>query len=272
MSVIVKRMSPISRQVNEMRINTTKEKTIPEKARFRSYKNYQAKEFNEELAENLSCQTLSTLIENQNVNEATELWVRIFKDTAAKHAPIKEITKTRKRKFIPWFTIDLENLIIERQKRIQLYRLYGLQSDNKLIKVLVNKITHLKRKCKRKYYKEKVEQYDGDPKKMWKVLKEVTQTEKKQDTTEPDFLDQKTANHFNTFFATVGSEIQKRLDVRTNKEKMTVVENFKFKEETEETILKLIDRIRTDVAVGEDDISAKLLKDAKYTVAKTLTQ
>ena len=49
-------------------------------------------------------------------------------------------------------------------------------------------------------------------------------------------------------------------------------EKFNFKEENEETIIKLIDRIRIDVAVGHDDISARLLKDSKMTIAKTLTQ
>lgn len=255
-----------------VKVNTTKIPTLPEKTRFRSYKNYQAEDFNKDLEEKLACQTLNSLIENEKVDEATEKWVEIFLDTAAKHAPIREIKKSNKIKFIPWFTRELENLINERQKRIQLHRLYGFHTDNKLVKVLTNKITHLKRKCKRKYYKEKVEQYEGEPKKMWKILKEVTQTENKQNTTEPDFLDQKTANSFNSFFATIGSEIQKRLNVQTDNRKPIVSENFKFKEETEESIIKLIDRIRIDVAVGEDDISARLLKDAKYTVAKTLTK
>ena len=47
---------------------------------------------------------------------------------------------------------------------------------------------------------------------------------------------------------------------------------FNFKEETEETIIKLIDRIRVDVATGADEISAKLIKDTKFTIANTLTR
>ena len=49
-------------------------------------------------------------------------------------------------------------------------------------------------------------------------------------------------------------------------------DKFHFKEETEESIIKLIDRIKIDVAVGHDDISARLLKDTKHEIAKTLTQ
>ena len=255
-----------------VKVNTAKENAPPEISRFRSYKNYQPDAFNQELQENLSSDTLNKLIEDEKVDEATEMWIKIFKDTADKHAPIKVIKKTKKRKFIPWFTTELENLLMERQRKIQLCGLYGLISDRTAVKVFTNKINHLKRKCKKQYYRGKIKEYDGDPKKMWKVLKEVTQTEKKQSTTEPDFMDQKTANSFNSFFSTVGCKLQKRLGIKTDSGKPTTNENFRFKEETEETILKLIDRIRTDVAVGEDDISAKLLKDAKFTVAKSLTR
>ena len=52
----------------------------------------------------------------------------------------------------------------------------------------------------------------------------------------------------------------------------TSTEKFNFHPEKEETIIKLIDRIKPDVAVGYDEIPAKLLKDSKHTTAKTLTQ
>lgn len=255
-----------------VKANTAKEKHKPEKSRFRSYRNYQPSRFNEDLKEAIACAELKELIEQEKANEATELWVKIFVETAEKHAPIMEVVKSKKRKFIPWFCRELENLIEEKQKRLQLSRLYGRPSDIKLVKMLSNKITRLKRKCKKAYYTEKLQQYEGEPKKMWKVLKEVTQTENKPNNTEPEFIDQRTANQFNTFFATVGSEIQKRLNIKERSESVTVTGGFKFKEENEEKIIKLIDRIKTDVAVGTDDINARLLKDAKHTIAKTLTQ
>ena len=180
--------------------------------------------------------------------------------------------KSKKRKFIPWFSKDLENLIVEKQKRLKLSRLYGSPSDKNLVKMLSNKITRLKRKCKKAYYTEKLQQYEGEPQKMWKVLKEVTQTEKKPNNTEPEFIDQKTVNQFNSFFATVGSEIQRRLNIKERINRVAVTGQFKFKEENEESIVKLIDRIKIDVAVGSDDINARLLKDAKYIIAETLTK
>ena len=43
-------------------------------------------------------------------------------------------------------------------------------------------------------------------------------------------------------------------------------QQFSFKPESEQTIVKLIDRIKTDVAVGYDNINAKLLKESKTVI------
>ena len=63
-----------------------------------------------------------------------------------------------------------------------------------------------------------------------------------------------------------------QLHIKASNDNITGTGQFKFKEENEETIIKLIDRIKIDVAVGEDDINARLLKDAKHTIAETLTK
>ena len=109
---------------------------------------------------------------------------------------------------------------------------------------------------------------------MWIILKYITQTTPDKTSTEPEFIDQNTANQFNEYFATIGSVIQKALGVIGIKEESTTCneDKFQFKEETEENIIKLIDRIRIDVATGTDDINARLIKDAKHTIAKSLTK
>ena len=91
----------------------------------------------------------------------------------------------------------------KKSKNLQLYRLQGLYTDLNIVKTLSNKITHLKRKLKRAFYRDKIQAYDGDPKKMWKILKEVTQTGKSLQYVEPDFLDQNIADGFNNYFATI---------------------------------------------------------------------
>lgn len=111
---------------------------------------------------------------------------------------------------------------------------------------------------------------------MWKVLKEISQTDKRFQHTEPEFLNQNIADTFNSYFATIGTKIQNILNIKEKEQnkvnEQRETDTFCFKAETEETIIKLIERIRTEVAVGHDNIHAKLLKDTKQTISKTLTQ
>lgn len=255
-----------------VKANLTKPKPEKQIVRFRSYKNYSPENFNNDLKQALVNSSLQTFIDEEKVNEATELWVKIFSDTANKHAPIIEKERSKKKKNIPWFNRSLETLISERTKKLKLYRLYGMWTDLKLVKTITNNITHLKRRLKKAYYTDKIEKYDGDPKNIWKILKDVTHTQNKKSTTEPEFINQDVTNKFNKFFATVGSEIQKKLKIADASPVNTGTQKFELMQENEDTIIKLIDRIRTDVAVGSDDINAKLIKDSKHIISNSLMQ
>merc|ERR1712072_930260 len=101
-------------------INTTSEKPTAEKIRYRCYKNYDVLEFNKDLKKSLEDEKLKQLMETENVNEATERWIDIFSSTANRHAPIKEGIKNIKRKYIPWFTSELKEMIEEKNRRLKL--------------------------------------------------------------------------------------------------------------------------------------------------------
>ena len=104
-------------------------------------------------------------------------------------------------------------------------------------------------------------------------MKGATNTEEIKDKTEPNLMNQDTANTFNKFFATVGTKIQEKLNIKTPETQATsVTGNFTFKSETEENIVKLIDRLKCNVAVGCDNINVRLVKDSKHTIAKLLKQ
>ena len=255
-----------------IKLNLTTEKPEPEKVRYRNYRNYNAEIFNVELKQKLTKSDFNKLIDCEELNKAMETFTKTLKETAQKHAPMVEKVKKNKKENVPWFETELEMKIEEKTKKLQLYRLFGNKLDLKSANKIGNEITHLKRKLKRKYYKQKIEEYEGDSKKMWKILKNVTQTTQDKSCTEPEFLNQDRADQYNKYFATIGTVVQKLIGT---KEAVPIIENkgkFHFKEETEETIVKLIDRIRVDVATGEDEISAKLIKDAKYTIAGPLTK
>ena len=255
-----------------IKLNQKPVKPEQDKIKFRNFKNYDKENFNFELKQELENSNFNHHVENKELNNAMNIWTDVFTKTAHKHAPMTEKVKKFKRDNVPWYTRELETKIEEKGKKMQLYRMYGTKKDLNSANKLTNEITHLKRKLKKNYYKQKIEQYEGDPKKMWRILKDITDTTPDKSSTEPEMMDQEKANTFNKYFATVGTEIQKKLGTKEAESKTETNGVFTFQEECEETIIKLIDRIRIDVAIGVDEINAKLLKDAKFTIAESLTK
>ena len=152
------------------------------------------------------------------------------------------------------------------------YYFYFSNSLKNRLKVINNKIKHLKRKLKKDYIAEKLEGTKGNVKKLWKVINQVTNREKSKDTIEPDMITQSKANSYNKYFATVGSEIQATLNINPHTTNFDGLQGFNFIPETDETIQKLINNIRVDVATGPDNVSARLIKDAKSKITPTLTR
>ena len=109
---------------------------------------------------------------------------------------------------------------------------------------LKNEINHLKRRLKKNYYTDKIEEIDGDTKKLWKVLKEMTGNNSSKESVEPELLTKEKANKHNKYFATVGAEIQKKLKIQPHTTNFSGIQGFNFKDETIENIEKLIDKIK----------------------------
>ena len=253
-------------------VNNQVQKKPDETITCRSYKNYDQSNFTNELNEKLEESRLNEHIQRSNQNDAMNEFVKVFQDVAEIHAPTKTI-KTKKEKMeVPWFTDELTEKIKLKNEILRDWYIYGLKEDKKAVKKLKNEINHLKYKLKRKYYTEQFRKHEGDMKKTWKLLKEATGNTNIHETIEPENMNKERANKFNHFFATVGSEIQKKLKVMKHRTNFNGLVGFKFQPETEQTVEKLIDRIRHDVAVGPDNISARLIKDSKSEITPWLTK
>ena len=110
-----------------------------------------------------------------------------------------------------------------------------------------------------------------DPKKLWHILKDLTNLNY-QDNTEPDIINKNTADNFNKYFSTVGYEVQKELNIDIHPPSYTQEGIFEFKPETVERVEYLIKRIKTNVAAGHDQLSARLIKDATPVIKEHLTK
>lgn len=255
-----------------IKLNLKKQVAEVKKIKHRSYKNYDPQLFSNDLLENVTNSNIKQHIESRDVNSSTEELIKIIQQTADQHAPLIETKVGPKKNYIPWYNDELKNIIKQKNELIADNYLYGLKSFKIRINALSNRISHLKRKLKKKYITEKLTEFKDYPKKCWKIINLITNRTKIKDTVEPDTINQNTANSHNKYFATIGLEIQKKLQINTQIDDLTDLAGFTFKPETDDSINKVINIIRKDVATGADEIGAKLIKDAKNVLTPVLVE
>lgn len=255
-----------------IKLNMQKPKVEEKTIKHRSYKNYDPQTFCRNLRENLSQSNLRQHLENRDVNSCTEVLIKVLQATANQLAPMMETRICEKKNYIPWYKNELRDMIAQKNELISDYYYYGLQSFLTRVKAISNRISHLKRKLKKNYITEKLAENKDNPKKCWNVINLLTNRNKINDSVEPDMITQERANDYNQYFATIGEEIKKKLNIQTQLKDFHGLEGFNFRPETDVSIKKLIDKIKKDVATGADDIGAKLIKDASEVLSPLLAE
>ena len=142
--------------------------------RCRSFKNFDENLFKEDIKQRVEDSNYKQHMTNKDLNAAFNTWLEVIKTVSDEHAPWKEFKRQNKNKHIPWYTKELEQIKERKNMYLKLYRLYRNPEDLELYKVAKNNQTHMKRALKRQYFKEKINNYDGDSKKIWTLLKDVT--------------------------------------------------------------------------------------------------
>ena len=243
--------------------------TESENIRRRSFKSFNIEEYRNDIKLLIQESNFRQAMEQKDVNLAFNSWIEALQKAANKHAPWKTFKPKQDQKKIPWFCPELEDLTKTKNMYLKLYRMYNRAEDKDLYRIAKNKQTHLARKSKREYYTKKINDYVGESKKMWSILKEVTNQNYKEDI-RPDIVNISTANRFNDFFAKVGITVQNKLNINISPPKPNKEGIFKFKDETTEKIEKLINRIKPNVATGHDELSARLIKAALPVILEDL--
>ena len=133
------------------------------------------------------------------------------------------------------------------------------------------------RKEKETYYKTLISNSNKDPKGIWSSLKKLLPKPSKTPnnieidekiTTSPS----KIANHFNSYFATIGSKLGESL--QTNLQPVwtsATCSSFKFQPIQIPSALNELKSLRVNKGAGLDNIPPRLLKAAADTIAPSLT-
>ena len=257
-----------------VKLTLEREKPKSQKITIRNFKNYNDIKFAQDLEGKLENSNINKLIAEKNTNEATIELTKTIRETLDVHAPFIEINPKEKNVYIPWYNEELKEKIKIKKELLKDSRTYGRNFFKERLKKITNIITFLKKFLKQKYILEELEKAGEDPKKIWKVINFLVGKKETPEKIEPEELNQNKVNKYNEFFATIGINIEKELNTNMNyrNEKNFDFPAFKFENETTENIEKIIDRIKTDVATGMDNIPAKIIKNTKSILSPYLTK
>lgn len=228
---------------------------------------------------------VKNLLENQNwievlsadcVDVATETFTNVLKSIIEKSSTlVKKSAANRKLK--PWITLGLVTSIRKRDKLSKQLQKepFNWQLRNKYFQYR-NLLHALIKRIKYNYFKNKLNDAAGDPKKFWTVINEVAGRSPGKEgfpieafagggglVTQSDTVD--LANNFNKYFASVGSQLAEAIktsgppllmdaDHRTD----TV---FEMQAVSQQQILDVVKSLRGGSAPGWDDISSNIIKN-----------
>ncbi len=225
-----------------------------------------------------------------NPNTNYNVLANILSDSKKKHIP-KKLKKFNKLKDIKekWMTNDLLILVNKKNKRYKDWKStlnheeYEIKKINfKTLDYLVNQAIQ---DAQNNYYFNTFNSQKGDMKKTWETINDTLNRKKKNTQFPSEFLvDNKSvinpadiANHFNSFFASIGSTLSSNINLQnspiTHNDYLNTPTDarFNFNTITEDQTISIINNLKNKASSGKDEISNKLLKSIKYEISRPLT-
>jgi len=214
---------------------------------------------------------------------------KIIQTLSDRHFPVKyEKFSKYKHKINKWVTDGILNSIKHRdklyvslkststdQKGYEAKRL-KFQTYNRILKCCI-------RTAKRNYYHNKLELVKNDIRKTWTTINEIMNRNRQKNELPHEFLINNElvsdksiiANKFNKFFTDIGTTLSKKIDIPTDKSYKDYLndptqQRFEFHYIDNDTIIKIIDSLKSKHSTGHDGMSCKLLKYVKYELADPL--
>ncbi|CAB3228852.1 unnamed protein product [Arctia plantaginis] len=236
-----------------------------------------------ELENHLKNSELSYIYECTDANVALKYFIDIVAraiqlSTSAYSVPHRlKITK-------PWITPGVLRCM---RNRDRMYLKMKKSPNNDAIKITYkryrNYCSNILKSLKRQYERKELNKASTNPKKMWQVIRDVTNTNKTKVTASPllkinGSIDDSLAE-INKFFTTIGQNIANKVSQTyaniPSTSDITVSDvasdSLVFLQTDELEVEQMILDLRTDCATGIDGISAKLIKQFKSIFVPPLT-
>jgi hypothetical protein len=230
----------------------------------------------------LNSTNFNTILDETNPEFAASNLIAIINSVINNHKEKKRVS--RKFKIIkPWITSGLLRCI---RNRDSMHQKLKKDPDNYILKTTYNRYRNfcnsLLKKIKIAYEKGEFEKAKNNPKEMWNVVKTVTNTKRHKRSPEEILRIDKDArtsiDSVNRFFVNIGKNLASKFPLPTQIEKtncypptVSMVNSFVILPISETEVERLIMSLRSDCALGWDDIPARVLKQSCNTLVKPLT-
>ena len=226
------------------------------------------------------------ILRSDNVNTNFENFCNELETTMEKFALVREVLISWKQKYRePWMNKSVERASDKCKNLYKKSILKGAtDEDTDCYKKYRNLYNKLKRTARNEYYASKCKEYGKNTKQLWKLINGVICKKKHSGSIRPyitvngikTYDPKKIANEFGHFYATMGSELARKIpknrrnihdyvsDIPRTLNSL-VVGNIKHTD-----IEKIINLLPAKTSSGHDGISNKLLKDLNCTISYPL--
>ena len=180
-----------------------------------------------------------------------------------------------------WVTKGILTSIKKKNFMFKTHFLFDNASQKLFFKRYSNKLTKIKAMTKR----SKLQNHQGDAKKMWEILRKLLPASGKTSkvpTTSSQISEicgncsiTDKCEKFNNFFCTIGKKLANNVSLQSNKPckiflKKRTASSFFLEPPTVNEIAELICSLNVNKAVGQDNISSFFLKTAPFVIANYL--
>ena len=239
---------------------------------YRSFKHFKRPVFRTDIS-NHNWDFLSS---SKDPNELWSEWKSNFLAIADKNAPIR--TKRVRSQKSPWITADLKKLMHSRD----IMKIKAINSNDPhdwaCFKKMGNKV-NFAIQAKQLFYKNKFSKSDGDPRKTWQVINELTSRKTGRSSVRELSLNgvsitNSTAlsNAFNDHFSTIGSKLASEIPFNNGSSFQEYIsglsERFQLVSTDSNQVLSLFNKtLNKSKGAGLDGISSRLILDCADLIA-----
>ena len=197
--------------------------------------------------------------------------------------PYKSTRQNRKKRNKPWITRAIAKSIKNKNKLLRQVRTNYTDTNHDKYKQFRNKLNHIIRISKKKYYHNILEKNKQNFKKTWSILNNIMgRNTKRKNTLPTTFFDDKKsysspsdiANQFNSFFTGIGPSLANKIPSSTipptHYLKNHISNSIFLAPVTPEEILDLTKLLKDGKSAGPDDIDPGIAKLSLPIIAKPL--